>query len=131
LLYAEVSDYAAIPSLLQSLLPALKVTSLHCNREYPLNERRRDEAVGDACQELGIHFAIHDDQVLVPPTQLLNKSGQPFKVFTPFARAARDYLAQVPPRAAPSLRTQPKPQLPLHSSLRQLDELSWPETKAE
>src|SRR5690606_5828690 len=118
-------------SLLHNLLPALGATSLHCNREYPINERQRDKAVYAVCRELGIHFGIHDDQVLVPPTNLLNKSGQPFKVFTPFARAARDYLRQVAPSAAPSLRAQTMPQLPPHSALRKLEALSWPKPDDE
>src|SRR5690606_5594499 len=112
---------------LATLLPALQVTALHCNREYPLNEQRRDAQVQAGCKALGIAMHIHDDQMLLPPERVLNKSGQPFKVFTPWSKAVRELLqpaalrvaASPPPQA--SAATTPLPALP---QLRQLEQLS-------
>lgn len=127
LLYAQVDSYADIPALLQALLPRLKVGALHCNAEYPLNERRRDEAVAGALQARGIAMQVHDDQGLLAPGTVLNKSGQPFKVFTPFARTLRERLqpGEVPCCAAPGRQAQPETQK--LAALCSLDDLAWPE----
>jgi deoxyribodipyrimidine photo-lyase len=114
LLCAEVPSYQQIPALFAQLLPALKIAEVHCNAEYPLNERRRDDAVAVVCQQLGIRMRQHGDQVLVEPATLLNKSGQPFKVFTPYARAARERL----PTAFTTRDCQPQPLLQLSTLLQ-------------
>ena len=126
LLYAEVPTYADLVPLLRELIATLEVSSVHCNREYPLNERRRDKALAAECNSLGVRFIAHEDQVLIPPKQLLNKSGSPFKVFTPFSRTARLYLEQVPPVAADSVRAQMRPALQAHAALKSIDQLTWP-----
>lgn len=126
LLFAEVPDYKAVPLLLEQILPALKVSSLHCNREYPVNERQRDEQVAQLCLQLGIKMQIHDDQTLRPPEVVLNLSGLPYKVFTPFSRTVRVQLAvsEVKPGAAPTI--QATPELPRLKQCCMLPELSWP-----
>ena len=92
LVCTEVQAYRDIPAHLEQLLPALKVAELHCNKEYPLYELRRDETVAVVCKRLGVRMHQHLDQVLVEPAAVLNKSGEPFKVFTPCARAMREHL---------------------------------------
>ena len=110
LLCMQVESWRDIPARLAEWLPLLDVAELHCNSEYPLNERKRDEAVAAVCQRLGVSMHQHLDQVLVAPASLLNKSGQPFKVFTPYARAVRELL----PASLPlqNIRVQPALQLP-------------------
>lgn len=127
LLYAEVPGYADIPALLAQLLPALGVTALHCNREYPLFEQRRDAAVAAALQHVGISMQVHDDQTLLPPERVLNKSGAPFKVFTPFSKCVRELLQQAPAQAGQALPHQALPQLPAAAALRSLQALEWPQ----
>ena len=61
--YFEVRDYAAIPALLQTVLSQWQVNVLHCNREYPLNEHKRDQAVAAVCTRLGIRMRLHEDQL--------------------------------------------------------------------
>lgn len=124
LLYMEVASYAEIPALLARLLPAWKVSELHCNREYACNEEQRDAAVRGVCRELGITMHVHDDHVLVAPERLKNKSGQPFKVFTPYARAMRELLEQGLPEGN-KLRSQAAPNLKRLPEQRALRELSW------
>ncbi|MEY4640146.1 MAG: hypothetical protein RLZZ227_140 [Pseudomonadota bacterium] len=124
LLYMEVPSYTEVPALFARLLGAWRVTALHCNREYPLNEHLRDDAVHAVCRELGVPMKRHDDQVLVAPERVLNQSGAPFKVFTPYARAMREILKQGVPRAA-ALRLQQAPDLIRQPEQRDLRELSW------
>lgn len=130
LLYAEVAGYRDIPALLTQLLPALGVTALHCNREYPLYEQRRDALAAAALRGVGIAMHIHDDQILLPPERVLNKSGQPFKVFTPFSKCVRELLLQSPVVAAPAPQHQSAVQVPALPQLRQLNALAWPQSEA-
>ncbi len=124
LLCVEVPSYAEIPAVLARLLTAWKVRELHCNCEYACNEELRDAAVRQVCRELGVAMHRHEDPVLVAPERVMNKSGEPFKVFTPFARAMREHLQQGFPVAA-RLRKQDAPQLPRVPEQRDVRELSW------
>ncbi|MBU2887138.1 deoxyribodipyrimidine photo-lyase [Gilvimarinus agarilyticus] len=60
-----------------------------CNREYPLDERRRDQDCKALCEEQGITFNAYHDRCLIPPGALKTQAGDHYKVFTPFARAWR------------------------------------------
>lgn len=84
----QVADYKEIPQLLQKLLVSFEIAALHYNRECPLNERKRDEMVNAVCMKQGVAVSSAADQLLISPQLVLNKSGSPFKVFTPFARKA-------------------------------------------
>lgn len=86
LLYFQVADYQAIPQLLKQLFRQLGIAQLHYNREYPLNERRRDDLVDEACAQQGVKVSSDNDQLLASPDSVLNQAALPFKVFTPFAR---------------------------------------------
>ncbi len=61
--------------------------------------RERDRRVAAALQ---VPFELFDGETLVPPETVRNGSGQPFSVFTPFARALRRGLPAVTPLAAPT-----------------------------
>lgn len=127
LVYYEVPLYRDIPPLLQRILPVLRAAALHCNRELPLYEHRRDEAVQLTCRQLGVGFQRHEDQTLQPPEQVLNKSGLPFKVFTPFSRALRERLTEASTANAEGPAVQAAPVLPATAESRTLDQLSWPD----
>jgi len=127
LLCCEVPLYRDIPNLLARMLPALQLAALHCNREYPVNESRRDTAVAAACKTLGVGFHLYEDQILLPPESVMNKSGQPFKVFTPYGRTVRERLTDSVVRSAAALVQQPLPTLPTLQDSKTLAQLSWPE----
>lgn len=67
-------------------LPKNEVTDLFYNRQYELNERRRDDAVTELLAGVcGIHS--FDDALLLPPGSVVTGSGEMYKVFTPFRNA--------------------------------------------
>jgi deoxyribodipyrimidine photo-lyase len=131
LLYASVPLYADIPALLDKLLPSLGVTSLHCNREFPLNELRRDQAVKTMCRGLGIAMHLHDDQVLLPPETVQNRSGEPFKVFTPWSLTVRDRLEEAGVFVAGVPARQVNPLKSLPADCLALDDIDWPAAGAD
>lgn len=125
LVCVEVRKYADIPALLARLMTLWQIGALHCNREYACNEAVRDERVREVCRELGVAMHVHDDHVLMAPERVLNKSGEPFKVFTPFARTLRALLEQQGMPRVARLRAQDMPALAHTSDRRALHELGW------
>ncbi|MDT8397478.1 MAG: deoxyribodipyrimidine photo-lyase [Pseudomonadales bacterium] len=131
LLFIEVPDYRQVPAVFAELIDRLALERVFFNAEYPLNERTRDQAVRAACQALGVIVSTCDDQVLLAPGRVLTQAAQPFKVFTPFARKAREYLESAAPAV---LRPRPGPAqslalLPANLPIKgrcKLDDIGWP-----
>ena len=92
LYFFQLATYAEIPDLIEKIIRVWKVSAIHCNAEYPLNERKRDDAVKVVCQNNNTLFQSYEDQCLLPPDFVLNAEGEPFKVFTPFAKKCRMIL---------------------------------------
>jgi len=126
LLFAQGNAYAGLPGLFEQLLPALKISAVHCNREYPQYELRRDAKVAATCKQLGVDFQQYNDQTLVPPERILNKSGLPFKVFTPYAKTVREHLQNNPWPVPLPLQAQTTPHLNLPACCVSLEQLTWP-----
>lgn len=62
-------------------------SGLFFNREYEVNEARRDEAVAALMAKSGVEVQAFDDQVVLPPGSVRTADGRPFTVFTPFKNA--------------------------------------------
>lgn len=87
--------------------------------------RERDRRVAE---KLGVPFELCDGETLLAPETLRNASGQPFSVFTPFARALRARLPEPKPLAAPSRLPPLPPDVELDSErLPTLEELGLSE----
>jgi deoxyribodipyrimidine photo-lyase len=76
-----------IPSVLLRVAADLGCDALFFNREYEVNERRRDEAVERAFAEAGLRVRTFDDQVLIAPGTIRTGNGGWYTVFSPFRRA--------------------------------------------
>lgn len=71
------------------------------NRCYEPFARKRDETIKAALTESGIEAESFNGGLLVEPWTIKTKAGDPFRVFTPFWRAARQHLGRVDPLPAP------------------------------
>jgi deoxyribodipyrimidine photo-lyase len=116
LLIARAETPADIPGVLLSLAQRHACDRLAFNREYELNEHRRDERVRAAFEQRGLDVRAFDDQVFAPPGEVRTGDGRFFSVFTPFKKAlyARMQRLGVPevlpaPRAQGDLPTRPDP----------------------
>lgn len=96
----------AIPEL----AARLGVTTVHANRDYEPFARRRDAAVAEALARQGGRLHLHKDQVIFDCDEVLNGTGRPYHVYTPYQRA---WLARLAP-----------PHLAAHPSRRHLDRLA-------
>ena len=77
---------------LAALCDQLQCEALFANREYAINEMRRDAVIEKIMHDRDIAWHCYDDAVLLPPHAVRTQQGQPFKVFTPFKRALLDRI---------------------------------------
>lgn len=106
LIVLKAQTFAEVPNILVDLCRELQVSSLFANREYELNERKRDEAVVEALNGEGVESSFFHDQTCIPPnaTELLTGAGQPYSVFTPFKKK---WLSLIEEQGMPSVRNRP------------------------
>lgn len=106
-LLVETADSPGdVPALVRRVAREHGCTEVHANREYEVDESRRDLAVREA---LGMPLHLHDDRVLLPPGSVRTQSDTAYTVFTPFKRRWLEVLAAAPPSPRPA----PPPQRPI------------------
>src|SRR5512140_1049400 len=79
-------------------------TAVHVSRETTPTGRRRDDAVAKALGDTGVEWVETGTPYAVGPGLVVNGSGEPYKVFTPFSKAWR---AHGWPEPAPTPRELP------------------------
>ncbi|NVJ61971.1 MAG: deoxyribodipyrimidine photo-lyase [Gammaproteobacteria bacterium] len=95
LIIRSVGDFKQSAKALKSIGEQLEATDLHFNVEYAVNERARDKQVVEALESsVKCHRYVADS--LVAPWEVETKTGQPFKVFTPYSKACYAYLSSNP-----------------------------------
>ncbi len=107
LLFRQVDDFKAVPELLAEVARQFHAVRVFWNREYPLNETRRDVAVRTRLEKMSVEVKEFDDNYILPPGSVLNGSGRPYRVFTPFSRRWRELAGQGLPEVL-----MPTPQVP-------------------
>ncbi|XOV85626.1 MAG: cryptochrome/photolyase family protein [bacterium] len=103
LFIVDAPEFADVPAALIDLSARLQVDAVASIDEYPLNERRRDDAVEQALRKAGLQVSRHVGDVVVEPGVLKTGIGDPYTVFTPFykkwlsrAEHAVEQLTRVP-----------------------------------
>jgi len=69
------------------------------NRCYEPHDRERDEKTEEKLKQAGYVVRTYPGSLLVEPTEIATKQGDPYQVFTPFWKAARsrtDFAAPLP-----------------------------------
>ena len=106
------------PSLaaLEALLAQTGATAVHWNRQYEPAAHARDEDVAAALRRRGIDVQRHNASAWVEPWDIANRTGEPYRVFTPFWRTLRarlDLLPAAEPRPSALPRIAPPASEPL------------------
>ena len=101
----ETPTFAELPDALLGLANAFSCDELHFNREYELNERRRDDEVTSTFENAGRTVHAHTDRVIFEPGSVLTKEDKPYTVFSPFSKTWRQKLGGV---GGAQLRETPK-----------------------
>jgi deoxyribodipyrimidine photo-lyase len=79
----------------------LNAQAIFCNHDYEPDATQRDQLVAEKLAEDSIAFHHYKDQVIFEQSEILNGSGNPFKVFTPYKNAWLNKLDEYFMRAYP------------------------------
>lgn len=90
----QAPSFADVPAALLELCQQHQVSRVHFNDEYPINERRRDDAVEQTLRSAGIEVERYTADTLFAPGVLLTGGGKPYTVFSPFFKQWRSRLEQ-------------------------------------
>jgi len=78
--------YGKPEEIYQELLNDYDVGTVYTNRDYEPYAKERDSKIEFILREKGISILSFKDQVIFEPGEILNGSGEFYKVFTPFSR---------------------------------------------
>lgn len=90
----ETHQTTSISSWLIGLAQQHQVEAIFYNRQYEIDEKRRDAQVELALQDQKISCYSYDDQVILPPGSVTTQQNSFFKVFTPYQRAWRKVFTE-------------------------------------
>lgn len=90
----ETDRFSGVARALLGVASACGCDGLFFNREYEVNEARRDLAVTEAFESAGLTVRSFTDQVLIEPGTLRTTEGRWYTVYTPFKRAALGVLSR-------------------------------------
>lgn len=106
LLIRQCDTWQDVPNLLLNLCQQHHIQTVHCNAEYAVNEKARDETVQQLLATHQIKFETHHDQLLFVPGSIQTKKGTYFKVFGQFKRVCQQQLYEHVPELIPKLHKQ-------------------------
>ena len=69
---------------LKSLAKNTGARAVYWNRRYEPLIQKRDDKIEDELKKIGLEVKVFKANLLAEPSEVENKSGLPFKVFTPF-----------------------------------------------
>lgn len=110
LLIKHADTWDKVPALLERLCHEHKIEAVHCNREYGVNEGRRDAATAEALKHHGVQWHSWLDGTLFEPGAILTNSGGYFKVFSQFKKQCLARLEH----GLPSVQHRPSKQAALN-----------------
>jgi deoxyribodipyrimidine photo-lyase len=87
LLIRVAPTHREVPTIVAQVAREVKADRVLINREYEVNESRRDEAASAMLTRQGTKFASFTDTVALCPSELRTGAGGPYTVFSPYKRA--------------------------------------------
>lgn len=111
LLLLETATFREVPTALLDLARQRGCDDLYLNREYEVNESRRDESVVARFEAEGRAVHRFHDQTVIAPDEVRTAVGRFFAVFTPYKRR---WIALLEERGVGELLPEPRrqPELP-------------------
>jgi deoxyribodipyrimidine photo-lyase len=71
-------------AVFKNLIEDFQIAQIYTNRDYEPYALKRDKKVEKLCLEKSIEFLSFKDHVIFEKDEILNDSGLPYKVFTPY-----------------------------------------------
>ena len=82
-----IESASQIPATILKHMTTCKADALFFNRQYEINERKRDEKVTVQMEKHNISVNSFDDQVILAPGTIKNLQGNDYRVFTAYKHA--------------------------------------------
>ncbi len=83
LLIRQCDYFSECPQLLKALCNEYKIDAVFFNKQYELDETRRDQLVIKTLEK-SVKIEEFDDQLIMPPGTVLSQQNRPLQIFTPF-----------------------------------------------
>lgn len=94
---SELFLFSGLPEdIIKELAQKYKIGAVFFNKDYTPFSRKRDEAIGRTCTDMGIDFFSYHDALLHEPGTVLTNEGNPYKVFSQFFRKASKMEVPLP-----------------------------------
>jgi deoxyribodipyrimidine photo-lyase len=90
--------------IIPTLVKDFEIDNLYFNRDYSPYAQKRDAAVTQHVVDMGKQVHTFKDCVIFEPTEVLNATQQPYKVFTPYSTAWKLKLESLLPLPTFSVR---------------------------
>lgn len=94
LMVYEVDDFQQQEQWLKDYCSTYQVSEVIANTEVEVNEQQRDATLAQFLMNKGLKLTLFEADVIVPKGNILNQSGEMYKVFTPFKKAWLAYVKQ-------------------------------------
>ena len=120
LVFRRVRDGESSEMILRGVAKQAKATAIYWNRRYEPAITARDTHIKKALQEDGFDVKSTNSGMLYEPHEIANKSGKPFRVFTPMWRHYRT-LEMPKPVDVDLAHLKSSQRLPKGDALRSLD----------
>lgn len=78
--------YGDPEAIFEELLQTYQIQAVHTNRDYEPYANSRDEKIARLLNKQEIQLHRYKDQMIFEPGEILNGSGEFYKVFTPFSK---------------------------------------------
>ena len=120
-------------TVLKPLIAQTKATAVYWNRRYEPAAIACSATVEKSLRELGVNAESFNSALLAEPHEILNLSGAPYRVYTPYRRRMLHDLDPAQPLPVPAKLAAPKQwpkSLPL-DSLGLLPKIKWYTTMAQ
>lgn len=92
-----------ILEMLRTLIRASQASALYWNRLYEPHAIARDTRIKKVLRDEGVTVRTFNAALWKEPWQILNRQGEPYKVFTPYWRTLRPQLETAVPLPVPSV----------------------------
>ncbi len=87
LIVRRVDSYDDINASLAQLCHQYQITPVHGTKDYEIDEIRRDNSISGMLSLTQTKADFYDNKCIFSPGQILNKSDQCYRLFTPFKKA--------------------------------------------
>ncbi|MDN3202890.1 cryptochrome/photolyase family protein [Algoriphagus sediminis] len=78
--------YGRPEEIYKKLISEYDVDTVFTNRDYEPYAKERDQKIDKLLDEKGVNFLQFKDQLIFEPDEIVNGSGEFYKVYTPFSR---------------------------------------------